>query len=99
MALMRERLTAMEALLLQHKIMVPKPIKMVESSMETSARINQRKLMAARALERLKTDGVEVSFSFARPTSRAAPAESLDWTCWSASPRFLIFPRSAGYAK
>ena len=75
MALMRERLTAMEALLLQHKIMVPKPIKMVESSMETSARINQRKLMAARALERLKTDGVEVSFSFARPTSRAAPAE------------------------
>ena len=75
MALMRERLTAMEALLLQHKIMVPKSIKMVESSMETSARINQRKLMAARALERLKTDGVEVSFSFARPTSRAAPAE------------------------
>ena len=75
MALMRERLTAMEALLLQHKIKVPKPIKMVESSMETSARINQRKLLAARALERLKTDGVEVSFSFARPTSRAAPAE------------------------
>ena len=75
MTLMRERLTAMEALLLQHKIKVPKPIKMVESSMETSARINQRKLMAARALERLKTDGVEVSFSFARPTSRAAPAE------------------------
>ena len=30
MALMRERLTAMEALLLQHKIKVPKPIKMVE---------------------------------------------------------------------
>jgi hypothetical protein len=75
MALMRERLTAMEALLLQHKIKVPKPIKMVESSMETSARINQRKLLAARTLERLNTDGVEVSFSFARPTSRAAPAE------------------------
>ena len=75
MALMRERLTAMEALLLQHKIKVPKPIKMVESSMETSARINQRKLLAARTLERLNTDDVEVSFSFARPTSRASPAE------------------------
>jgi hypothetical protein len=74
MALMRERLSIMEALLLQHKIKVPKPIKNCESSLQASMRINQRKLFAARALERLNTDGIEVSFSFARPTSRK-PAE------------------------
>ena len=98
MALMRERLSTMEALLLQHKIKVPKPIKNCESSLQASVRINQRKLFAARALERLNTDGIEVSFSFARPTSRAGQ-QNLDWTCWSASPPFLIFPRSAHYAK
>ena len=75
MTLMRERLSAMEALLAEHKIKVPKPIKNVESTTMASMRINQRKLFAARALERLDTGGVEVSFSFARPTSRAAPAE------------------------
>ena len=75
MTLMRERLTAMEALLAEHKIKVPKPIKNVESSTMASMRINQRKLFAARALERLDTGGIEVSFSFARRTSRAAPAE------------------------
>lgn len=69
MALMRERLSIMEALLLQHKIKVPKPIKNCESSLQASVRINQRKLFAARALERLNTDGIEVSFSIARPTS------------------------------
>ena len=74
MALMRERLSIMEALLLQHKIKVPKPIKNCESSLQASVRINQRKLFAARALERLNTDGIEVSFSIARPTSRK-PAE------------------------
>jgi hypothetical protein len=74
MALMRERLSAMEALLLQHKIKVPKPVKNCESSQQAGVRINQRKLFAARALERLITDGVEVSFSIARPTSRK-PAE------------------------
>ena len=74
MALMRERLSAMEALLLQHKIKMPKPVKNFESSQQASVRINQRKLLAAHALERLKTDGVEVSFSFAHPTSRK-PAE------------------------
>ena len=74
MALMRERLSIMEALLLQHKIKVPKPIKNCESSLQASVRINQRKLFAARALGRLNTDGIEVSFSIARPTSRK-PAE------------------------
>lgn len=75
MTLMRERLSALEALLAEHKIKVPKPIKNGESTMMASMRINQRKLFAARALERLDTGGVEVSFSFARPRSREAPAE------------------------
>lgn len=75
MNLVCERLAVMEALLRQHKIKVPKPAKNCESSQQASARINQRKLFAARALERLNTDGVEVSFSFACATSRAAPAE------------------------
>ena len=75
MTLARERVTVMEALLLRHGIKMPKPIKNEESSVQAIARINQRNLFAARTLERLKTDGVEVSFSFASPTSRAAPAE------------------------
>ena len=75
MTLAWERLAVMEALLRRHGIKMPKPIKNEESSVQAMARINQRNLFAARALERLKTDGVEVSFSFARPTSRAAPAE------------------------
>ena len=54
MTLMRERLSAMEALLAEHKIKVPKPIKNGESTMMASMRINQRKLFAARALERLR---------------------------------------------
>lgn len=74
MDLVCERLAIMEALLLQHKIKLPKPVKNCESSQQASARINQRKIFAARALERLKTDGVEVSFSIARSTSRK-PAE------------------------
>lgn len=75
MSLMRERLCAMEALLAENRIKVPKPIKNAETTKEASIRINQRKLFAARALERLGTGGVEVSFCLARPTSRAVPAE------------------------
>ena len=75
MTLAWERLAVMEALLRRHGIKMPKPIKNEESSVQAMARINQRNLFAARTLERLKTDGVEVSFSFARPTSRASPAE------------------------
>ena len=48
MALMRERLTAMEALLAEHKIKVPKPIKNVESSTMASMRILTTLLLTAR---------------------------------------------------
>ena len=72
--LMQERLSAMESLLREHKIKPPPPCKNTESKLQMNTRINQRKLAAARKLERLQTDGIEVKFTLSPPTSKSAPA-------------------------
>ena len=72
--LMQERLSAMESLLREHKIKPPKPCKYTESTVQVSARINHRKLVAVHKLERLQTDGTEVKFTLSPPTSKCAPA-------------------------
>mgnify|MGYP006127390727 CR=1 FL=1 len=75
MSLLKDRMAAMEALLLQHKIKPPKPCKNTEPATLTAARVNRRKLIATRTLERLQTDGTEVKFTLAPRRSRTVPAE------------------------
>jgi hypothetical protein len=75
MSFQKERVAAMEALLLEHKIKLPKPCKNTEPATLTDARVNKRNLIATRTLERLQTDGTGIKLMLARRGSRAVPAE------------------------
>lgn len=74
MSLMQDRLSAMEKLLIENKIKPPPLCKNTESRQQVNTRINKRKLAAARKLERLQTDGIEVKFTLSSPTSKSVPA-------------------------
>jgi hypothetical protein len=74
MSAMQERMSVMERLLLQHKIKPPPPCKNTESRQQVNTRVNKRKLVAVRKLERLQTDGIEVKFTLSPPTSKSIPA-------------------------